>query len=225
MAIFISRAVPKTIIGSKKALALRGNGRFARFANLTGTELLERYRDAKLRLATKVMSWVELSGPQPAYAHAVVENGKVPTVEIPNVCYSTGKTKGSGEVEKSETVDAKTMEEDLALFNKLLVAGTERFGGMLLTSGSLVATIFGALMISGETLQDLSLKSDGVLPLALGLVGLAIFIPVTIFSWRSHNKISNVLVNRFKTRTIPPYFYDKNSVSSKFLEQMIKEAK
>ncbi|MEA3493374.1 MAG: hypothetical protein U9R38_03185 [Candidatus Margulisiibacteriota bacterium] len=73
MALFGTRAVPKTIISRRNALTVSGNSRFARIANLTGTEVLLKVEKAAGRLARKAIDWFNFGGPQPGYAFAGTE--------------------------------------------------------------------------------------------------------------------------------------------------------
>ena len=74
MTIFSSRMLERpTIIGRERALTVFGNSRFARIANLTGTEVLLKVEKAAGRLAEKAIDWFNFRWPRPGYAFAGAE--------------------------------------------------------------------------------------------------------------------------------------------------------
>lgn len=65
MSIFTTKVLSSpTIIGRTTVLAINGDSRFARFANLTGTDVLNKILDVKSQIAEKIFTRVDLSARQ-----------------------------------------------------------------------------------------------------------------------------------------------------------------
>ncbi len=249
MAVLTSRILAKpTITGRSRALATKGNGRFARFANLTGTEALDKGNRLLKKLQNKVETSchrlaIEFSNIFDNFSPAPVVNlsgiGSRPLDEVLeevqsfNNSFSSKIMDQSGNAHLPKKSLLTSEEEDFRNFidlvnknRKFIIAYSLTVVGTLTIGG-----LFVLYMMMDSITSDPQPTPTEVLRKSLGgmlIVGALTLVERAIFQRyfapykKSLNSIADKLVSRFKNSGVPKAFKDIDPSAAKKLEFLIQ---
>ena len=198
MAILAARILERpSIVGRKTALAVPGNGKLARVANLTGREAYNSVRDVLLRISVRIQTGLEdafkLSQLNPAYT-------------------CTGG--GMGMQENLSGLTPEQEVEDFNRFIKLFEIPSTDLLLLIVSAGSIAINLLG-FQLSGKW------NRNGIL---VGLPGVILGGYGVLRRKAPLKEFSEFLARRYQTRQIPDIFAAINPIAAKKLEEAVREA-
>ena len=235
MAILVSKVLAKpTVIGRTRTLAIGGNGRFARFANLTGTEALDKgsqllrtvqnkVKNASLRLAVELQNMSDPLGSKTAVALPGV--GSIPLSdvmeEVPssNNCFSSSNVTRSGDSDAPKQRVTGEEEQDFRKFIELVYKEKKVNLAMALTYFATlgVGTTLGLILFGGKIEDDGQanplLRATGKAiwyMVAVGLVLLSEALAFSTYFSLENEPLTKTLILRYEDHGIPMGFKDIN---------------